>query len=142
MRTYRHFTLPAHGAIEFLAGLAMMLVPLALSFSPAALLVCVPLGAILTGASLGLTAQNPGSAHTHSAFDSAFGLVTAVAALALAAAGQLEAVLVLGRQLRGEPSVDRLGEACIGDGDGDPVAGKDLGRLERLGDAAAVAEQR
>jgi hypothetical protein len=95
MRTYRHFTLPAHGAIEFLAGLAMMLVPLALSFSPAALLVCVPLGAILTGASLGLTAQNPGSAHTHSAFDSAFGLVTAVAALALAAAGQLEAVILL-----------------------------------------------
>jgi hypothetical protein len=102
MRTYRHFTLPAHGAIEFLAGLAMMFIPAALSmipaapsFSPVALLVCALLGAILAGTSLGLTAQRPGSGRSHNAFDSVFVLVTALAALALAAAGQLGAVILL-----------------------------------------------
>jgi hypothetical protein len=95
MRTYQRFTLPAHGAIEFLAGLTMMILPLALSFGPAALLVCVALGAILAGTSLGLTAQRPISSRAHSGFDNAFALVTALAALALAASGQPAPVILL-----------------------------------------------
>lgn len=95
MRTYQRFTLPTHGAIEFLAGLTMMILPMALSFAPAALLVCVALGAILAGTSLGLTAQPPISSGSHGGFDNAFALVTALAALALAAAGQLAPVILL-----------------------------------------------
>ena len=95
MRTYQPFSLPTHGAIEFLAGLVMMLVPAALSFAAVPLLVCVLLGAVLAGSSLSLTAQRTTSIHAHTAFDTAFPLVTALAALALAAAGQIGAVVLL-----------------------------------------------
>ena len=95
IRTYQRFTLPTHGAIEFLAGLTMMILPLALSFGPAALLVCVALGAILAGTSLGLTLQRPISSRSHRGFDNAFALATALAALALAASGQLAPVILL-----------------------------------------------
>ncbi len=95
MRTYQRFTLPAHGAIEFLAGLTMIIFPLALSFGPAALLVCVALGAVLAGTSLGLTAQRQSSGRSHRGFDNAFALVTALAALALALSGQSAAVILL-----------------------------------------------
>ena len=94
MRTRSPLTLPAHGAVEFVAGLALMFLPPALSFGAAALVVCVVLGAILTGAALRLTATRPPTS-PHITFDSAFVLVTAVAALALAVAGQLGAVLLL-----------------------------------------------
>jgi hypothetical protein len=48
----------------------------------------VALGAILTGAALGLTSSPTASPSTHTHFDTAFLLATAVARPALAAAGQ------------------------------------------------------
>lgn len=93
--TGRPLSLPVHGAIEFLAGLVMMLTPVALSFSAPALIVTAVLGAVLTGSALGLTSQQARSVASHSHFDSVFVLATAAAALALAIAGQLAAVVLL-----------------------------------------------
>ncbi len=91
----RALSLPAHGAIEFLAGIVMMLTPVALLFSAPALIVSVVLGAILTGSALGLSTQRPQSVASHTHFDSAFLVITALAALALALAGQVAAVVLL-----------------------------------------------
>lgn len=91
----RPLSLPAHGAIEFLAGIVMMLAPVALVFSPPALIVSVALGAILTGSALGLSTQRPLSVAAHTHFDSAFVIVTALAALGFALAGQVAAVVLL-----------------------------------------------
>jgi hypothetical protein len=91
----RPLSLPAHGAIEFLAGIVMMLAPLALLFSAPALIVSVVLGAILTGSALGLSTQRPLPVASHTHFDSAFAIVTALAALGLALAGQVAAVVLL-----------------------------------------------
>jgi hypothetical protein len=95
MRISRGFTLPTHGAIELLAGIAMMIAPAALSFSVAGLLVSVTLGAILTGTAVSLSTREPRPLASHSHFDTVFVLATALAALALAAAGQTSAVLFL-----------------------------------------------
>jgi hypothetical protein len=85
--------------IELLAGIAMMVAPAVLSFSPAGLLVSVTLGAILTGTAVSLSARQAGSGSgwvaSHSHFDTVFMLATALGALALAAAGQTSAVLFL-----------------------------------------------
>jgi hypothetical protein len=88
MRKSRRFSLSTHGAIEFLAGVAMMIAPALLSFDVASMIVSVGLGVILTGAALGLTSSNRAALSAHTQFDTAFVLATAVAALALAAAGQ------------------------------------------------------
>jgi hypothetical protein len=97
MRISRGFSLPAHGAIELLAGIAMMIAPAALSFSPAGLLVSVTLGAILTGTAVSLSTQTVGTASvaSHGYFDTVFVLATALAALGLATAGQTSAVIFL-----------------------------------------------
>ncbi len=84
-----------HGAVEFMCGLAMMLAPPLLSFDVAGWIVSILLGAILTGTALGLTASRVGSVASHIGFDGAFRLATAIAALALAAAGQMRAVIFL-----------------------------------------------
>jgi len=105
MKISRLFSPPAHGALEFGAGVAMMLAPAALGFSVIALIISASLGAILTG--MALTLNAPGretgrgvmsrraavTAHGH--FDTVFVLVTAIAALALAAAHQPRAVIFL-----------------------------------------------
>jgi hypothetical protein len=97
MRISRGLTLPAHGAIELVAGLAMMVAPAVLSFSAAGLLVSATLGAILTGTAVSLSSRQAGSGWvaSHSHFDTVFVLATALAALALAAAGQSSAVIFL-----------------------------------------------
>jgi hypothetical protein len=97
MRISRGLTLPTHGAIELLAGIAMMVAPAVLSFSAAGLLVSVTLGAILTGTAVSLSSSQPASSSVaaHSLFDTVFVLATALAALGLAAAGQTSAVLFL-----------------------------------------------
>ena len=87
MQISRRFTLPTHGAIEFLSGMAMMLAPAILAFG--ALIVSVSLGAILTGMGLSLSASRPGETVAwHRDFDSVFLLTTAAAAFVLALAGQ------------------------------------------------------
>jgi hypothetical protein len=96
MRISRRLTLPAHGAIEVLMGIALMLFPVALGFAPAGLITAVLLGAILTGAALALNTQPiSSSAVFHNEFDSGFIAVTAIAAFVLATAGQGRAALLL-----------------------------------------------
>jgi hypothetical protein len=104
MKITRRFTLPAHGVVELIAGIAMILAPAVLSFGPGALIVSAGLGAILMGNALNLTAhssnasiasRSSASVACHSSFDSAFLVVTALAALVFAVAGQANAVVFL-----------------------------------------------
>jgi hypothetical protein len=95
MTISRRFTLSAHGAAEFVAGLAMMLAPAILSFGVTGAIVSVVLGALLTGNALNLVTTPGRSLVAHTAFDSAFLLATAVAALGLAAAGQASAGAII-----------------------------------------------
>jgi hypothetical protein len=88
-------SLPAHGVIEVLAGLAMMLLPAILGFDTGAMVVAASLGVVLTGAAIALTAQKPISVAAFSRFDSGFLLATAFAALALAVSGQLAGAILL-----------------------------------------------
>jgi Zn-dependent protease len=96
MYVTRRFTLPAHGAIEFLAGMAMMLAPAVFAFSAGGLIVSAALGAVLTGVGLSLSTSRRGEEipwHRH--FDSIFLVIVAGAALALALAGQRPAAIFL-----------------------------------------------
>jgi hypothetical protein len=95
MRSNIRLSLPTHGAIELLAGLAMMLAPAILAFGVAGLLISVTLGAILTGNALELATRRPGTVSAHGQFDTVFVLATALAALVLALAGHSAAVIFL-----------------------------------------------
>jgi hypothetical protein len=88
-------SLPAHGVIEILAGLAMISVPAVLGFNTGVLVVAALLGAVLTGAAIALTAQKPISVAAFSRFDGVYLLVTALAALGLAVTGQLAGAVLL-----------------------------------------------
>ena len=57
----RRLSLPAHGALELLLGLALIAAPFLLGLTPAGLLACATAGALLAG--LGLSADMPVSAH-------------------------------------------------------------------------------
>jgi hypothetical protein len=92
----RRFTLPAHGAIEFLVGMVMMIAPIFLGFGAAGLVISAFLGSILAGTALTLNAADRGPAIAfHSQFDSLFAVVMALAALGLAIAGQASAAIFL-----------------------------------------------
>jgi hypothetical protein len=84
-----------HATLEFLAGLVLILCPLALGFDPLGMIVSILLGVILTGSALGLTASRRPSPIVHRQFDSLFGVLAALAALGLALAGQPAAVILL-----------------------------------------------
>jgi hypothetical protein len=88
-------SLPVHGLIEVLAGLAMILVPAVLGFDTGAMVVAALLGAVLTGAAIALTAQKPISVAAFSRFDGVYLLVCAFAALGLAVTGQLAGAVLL-----------------------------------------------
>jgi hypothetical protein len=91
----RGFSLPEHGTIELLAGMAALAAPAAFGFGPAGIVVSVVLGGIMMG--MGLTLQGrigPASAW-HGGFDSVIVIVTAVAALGLAVGGERSAAVFL-----------------------------------------------
>jgi hypothetical protein len=94
MTAIRNISLPTHGALELLTGLAAMLLPLALGFTPAGLLVSVLVGAIAVGLALDATA--PAKVSAHHAFDYGLALGAVLAALPLAVAGDARAALFLG----------------------------------------------
>ena len=56
MTAFRLISLPTHAALEFTAGLALMVAPFVFGFSAAGLVLAVTLGAIVAG--LGLTAAS------------------------------------------------------------------------------------
>ncbi len=92
MTALRLISLPVHGALEMLLGLALMTLPFALGMSPAGVAIGVVAGAAVVGLSLGVAAPSGDrpapSIATHHAFDQ--GLATGMlgAAVVLAAAGQ------------------------------------------------------
>jgi hypothetical protein len=57
----RRLSLPAHGAVELLVGLALIAAPFALGLDPAGLIACLTAGVLVTG--LGLAAEMPVSSH-------------------------------------------------------------------------------
>src|SRR5438445_10853050 len=96
MSSRKRFSLPAHGAIELVAGMSMMVAPALLPFGAAGLVTSAALGAVLTGMSLGLTGSPDGREPAwHRYFDSLFLLATGLAAFALAVAGDNAAALFL-----------------------------------------------
>jgi hypothetical protein len=86
MAASRQVSLPAHGAVEFLIGMAMILAPIALGLDAAGIVVSAALGSVLMGTALTLTARTPHVAW-HNGFDTVFVIATALVALGLALAG-------------------------------------------------------
>jgi hypothetical protein len=78
----RRLSLPAHGALELLLGVALIAVPFALELGPAGLVACLTAGALVTG--LGLGGEMPLSAHM--AADTAVALAMLGAAVAVSSA--------------------------------------------------------
>jgi hypothetical protein len=104
MRTSRRISVSAHGAIESLAGLAIMLSPIALPVGAAGLVVLAVVGAIVTGAGLGLISTSPrvgvlpsprDSIRAHTGLDGLLVVASALGALAFALTGNAPAALAL-----------------------------------------------
>src|SRR5436305_8447194 len=104
MRISRSISLSAHGAIESLAGIAIMLSPIALPVGAGGLVVLVLVGAIVTGAGLGLISISSRagvlpapreSVRAHTGLDGLLVVASALGALALAVAGDAPAALAL-----------------------------------------------
>lgn len=88
MTTFRLISLPLHGALEMLLGLALLVVPFLAGFGLAGTVVCVAVGAVIVGLSLGpATTDTAGmDVATHHAYDLGLvvGLLGASAALSIA----------------------------------------------------------
>jgi hypothetical protein len=80
----RRLSLPEHGALELIVGLALIAAPFALGFGPAGLLVSMAAGAVVAG--IGLSEGMTISAHM--AADLAVSLGLLAVAVALASGGE------------------------------------------------------
>jgi hypothetical protein len=94
----RRLSLPEHGAVELLVGLALIAAPFALGFGPAGLLASMAAGAVLAG--LGLAEEL--SISTHMAADAFLAAALLAAAVALAASGERTAGGLLAVAAAGE----------------------------------------
>jgi hypothetical protein len=95
MTSTRPISLPAHGALELLVGLAALVAPFALGFGPAGVIVGVTFGVVVIGLALWTTdSELPVSAHF--AFDHASALAAVAAAVLLGLSGDRTAAIVLG----------------------------------------------
>jgi hypothetical protein len=81
--TLRRLSLPEHGAIELLLGLALIAAPFALDYGPGGLLASMAAGAVIAGLGLG---DAPISAHISADFLVA--VVLLMLSIALAASGE------------------------------------------------------
>ncbi|HEY2161423.1 MAG TPA: hypothetical protein VGH24_08965 [Solirubrobacteraceae bacterium] len=104
MRASRRLSVSAHGAIESLCGMAIMLSPLVLGVGAAGLVVLGAIGAIVTGTGLGLISTAPragalpsrrDSVRAHTGLDGLLVVASALGALGLALAGEAPAALAL-----------------------------------------------
>jgi len=97
MTSLRLISLPAHGAIELLAGLVTMVAPFVLGFGPAGSVVAVALGAVIVGLSLATASTEQGSMpiSAHFAFDRGIVIGLLAAGLVLGLAGDAVAALSL-----------------------------------------------
>jgi hypothetical protein len=94
----RRLSLPEHGALEVLAGVALIAAPFALGFGPGGLIACMAAGALLVG--LGLSEGLAISAHMTADTLLAGGLIGA--GLALASSGERVAGGLLAAVAAGE----------------------------------------
>lgn len=71
MTAFRLFSLPAHGAIELVAGLLTMVAPFLFGFTPAGAVAAIVIGALIVGLSLVAASPEQGSLpiSAHFAFD-------------------------------------------------------------------------
>ena len=95
MTAFRLISLPAHGAIELLAGLLTMAAPFVLGFGPAGIVVAVALGALIVGLALATASTEQGSMpiSAHFAFDRGLVIGLMGAGVALGLAGDAAAAL-------------------------------------------------
>lgn len=104
MRASRRLSLSAHGSVEALCGMAIMLSPIVLPVGAAGLVALATVGALVTGAGLGVISSSDragvsSSGHhsilAHTGVDGLLVLASSAAALALAIAGEAPAALAL-----------------------------------------------
>jgi hypothetical protein len=97
MTSLRLISLPAHGALELVAGLLTMAAPFLLGFGPAGTVIAVALGALIVGLSLAAASTEQGSLpiSAHFAFDRGLVIGLLGAGVVLALAGDAAAALFL-----------------------------------------------
>jgi len=91
MTALRLISIPVHGVLELIGGLALLAAPFVLGFGIGGTVVAIALGVLLVGLALGAGDTLPVSAHF--AFDQALVLTLAASALALAWTGDRTAAL-------------------------------------------------
>jgi hypothetical protein len=94
----RRLSLPEHGAVELVIGVALIAAPLVLGFGPAGLLASMTAGALLAGLAVADTA----SISAHMTADATISAAMLAAALILAAHGENAAGGVLAAAGAGE----------------------------------------
>lgn len=95
MTLNRRFTLPAHGVLELVLGMATLFAPALLRFGNGGIVVAVLLGSLLVGMAVTISADRGSWLGWHHLFDVVFVVAAAVAALGLAIAGEASAALFL-----------------------------------------------
>jgi hypothetical protein len=94
MSTVRRLSLPAHGALELLIGLALLALPFALGLGAAGLVLAVAAGVLVAG--LGLSGGDALPLGAHQALDRAAAAVLTGLAVAMALAGEPAGAILLG----------------------------------------------
>ena len=93
MTAFRLISLPAHGALELLLGMALMASPFLLGFGPAGTLVAVVIGALVVGLALSASLADTGTIDiaAHYAYDLGLAIGLLGAGIALAVSGDAPA---------------------------------------------------
>jgi hypothetical protein len=97
MTAFRLISLPAHGALELLAGLFVMVAPFLFGFTPAGAVAAVVIGALIVGLSLATSSTEGGSLPiaAHFAFDRGLVIGLLGAGVVVGLAGDAAAALFL-----------------------------------------------
>jgi hypothetical protein len=93
MTLNRQFTLPAHGVLELVLGMATLFSPALLGFGSGGIVLAILLGSLLIGMAVTISADRGAWLGWHHLFDVVFVIAAAVAALGLAVAGEASAAV-------------------------------------------------
>ena len=98
MTAFRLISLPAHGALELLAGLLTMVAPFLFGFTAAGAVVAIVIGALVVGLSLATASTEQGSMPiaAHFAFDRGIVIGLLGAGVLVGLAGDAAAALFFG----------------------------------------------
>lgn len=89
----RAISLPTHGALELAVGLAVAVTPLALGFTPAAVVLAVFLGVVMIGLALGASAPREAATlpvGAHAAYDKFLAAALGAAGVGALVAGSVQ----------------------------------------------------